>query len=206
MLGAAVRTIGKVLRVAGHFLYEKREFYFCEADCSAGIPDVDTRLPVEVRVADVRDLSLFHGIAPRRKVREFKARLARREIGIIALRDGRIASYVWLTPNDHEDRWLNITVRLDHDECVGYDAYTHPDFRKKGIRGVLHAEERRRALECNRPKLLFWLDKRIYHRAVAAWGRIGLSQRLIGEIVSRRILGVLKLASVSRDDEVVNSG
>ncbi len=191
-------SIAKLLSACWRVLYERETHDLCEADCIVGLPAFDPELQVEIRTADLEDLPRLAEVAPPRKARQFRDRLERGEICSIALRAGRIASYVWITPHDHFDRWFRITIPTDRDSCVGYDAYTHPDFRGLGVRKLMHLDERRRAGVMGRRRLIFWLERGVYDRATRSWERMGLRQRLVGTIVSRRFLRRIVFTKIRR--------
>ena len=169
--------IRKRLTSCWRVLYEMQTHELVEADCTVDLPEFDPDLPVEIRTAGLEDLGRLAEIAPPGKVRQFRCRLERGEICSIALRRERIASYVWVNPHDHFDRWFRITIPVDRASCIGYDAYTHPDFRHLGVRTLLHLDERRRVAALGRDRLVFWLESGVYGRATQGWEAMGLRQR-----------------------------
>jgi GNAT superfamily N-acetyltransferase len=192
-----VPFVRRLLGAVGRLLYQKQEFYLCEADCSIDTPDFEVS-PFATRTARAGDLPLLQTLVTRGKLQQFRERFDRGETCAIALRDGRAASYVWITPSDHRDSWLKVTVPVDDDACVGYDAYTHPDFRGQGLRKLLHLDERRRVAEMGRKRLVFWLEKRVVDRATRSWETIGLRHERVGTIVSHRFLRRLVFTKLRR--------
>jgi GNAT superfamily N-acetyltransferase len=192
-----VPFVRRLLSAGRRLLYHKQEFYLCEADCSVDLPELDPG-PYVVRTAGPEDLPLLESLVTRAKLAQFRTRLERGEVCAVALRDGRAASYVWVTPSDHRDPWLKVTVPVDDDACVGYDAYTHPDFRGQGVRKLLHVDERRRVALMGRHRLVFWLERDVFDRATRTWDRIGLRHDRVGTIVSHRFLRRLVFTKLRR--------
>ncbi|MDX1389648.1 MAG: hypothetical protein R3344_10690 [Acidobacteriota bacterium] len=175
----------RALAVCRRFLYERQTHDLCEADCNVDLPGFDADLAVEIDTVRLEDLSRLAEIAPPGRLKRFRERLERGEICSIAAVRGRIVSYVWITPRDHFDHWFRVTIPVGRDACVGYDAYTHPEFRHRGVRKLLHRDERRRVTAMGRRRLVFWLERGIYERAIDGWEAMGLRQQRIGTIESR---------------------
>ncbi|MDX1388246.1 MAG: hypothetical protein R3344_03600 [Acidobacteriota bacterium] len=191
-------SIARVLSACRRALYEREVHDLCEADCTVGLPGFDPVMPVEIRTAALADLPRLAEVAPPHKLSQFRERLARGEICSMALSAGRVASYVWITPHDHFDPWFRTTIPTGRDSCVGYDAYTDPDFRRLGVRKLMHLDERRRVVASGRRRLIFWLERGVSDRAMLSWQALGLRQRLVGTIISRRFFRRIVFTTIRR--------
>ncbi|HEX8159597.1 MAG TPA: GNAT family N-acetyltransferase, partial [Solirubrobacteraceae bacterium] len=83
------------------------------------------------------DFSAHEAIVPpdqRRDVRKF---FARRDVGYVAVVDGRFAGWIWISRVTHRDPWSGLWIRLAADEAYSYAMWVLPDYRALGVAGVL---------------------------------------------------------------------
>jgi hypothetical protein len=124
-----------------------REVFVCK--CSTDVPRIDpeaTGLAAEVRFVkgtedDLARLDMrYHGDEDVRQMRE---RLARGEHWMLGEHDGAIVAYTWLHSRDRAayPSLPGCEVRLSAATGYGYDAWTPPELRGKGLRRVGFLEE-----------------------------------------------------------------
>ncbi len=141
-------------RILGEIVY--RRLILLEADLRAPLPD-PTITPERLTL---RDLDAYVAFRPDADREQIRARLERGEICFLARVEGQIAHTIW---SGRERTWiegLGYEILLAADEDFGYEAYTAPRFRRRGLAtavriGVLHAvraEGFRRSLRAVEPE------------------------------------------------------
>ena len=123
----------------------------------------------------------------------FAKRLEAGEACLVAEAGGAIVGYIWIQTHGHFDGWLNLAIDQSDTAaaCVIYNAYTVPEYRKRGVRTLLLMEERRWCRENGRTRIIFWLDSRVAERALLRWQDYSLEAEMLGELVTQVCLGVV---------------
>ena len=173
-------------------VYEKHANILCCADLNERIPNIVPRIAITTRIAGLADAKQLASIGAG-TAESYGHRFERGEICTVAEVDDCVVAFVWITLGTHVDSYLHTTIDPGLDGVLGYDAYTHPKARGLRIRSLLFAEERRRGLEQGRKRLIFWLDRRVYHRAMRHWTREGFVSRPVRMITTRIFFGRFSL-------------
>ena len=63
--------------------------------------------------------------------------LSRGDAGWMALIDGRVAGWLWVSRTSHLDRWSGLRINLGPDEAYTYGWWVAPEHRKDGIAAAL---------------------------------------------------------------------
>jgi len=96
------------------------------------VPRYQATTPVTVRQMMVDDLVRFRQPASslqESRIAEFADRLETGRIGAIALAEGRVACYGWLSLTNEIEDWLGLQISLQRQEGYLYDGFTFPAFR-----------------------------------------------------------------------------
>jgi hypothetical protein len=99
---------------------------------SESIPAYEPRTPITVRQMTFDDLVSFRQAGSslhESRIAEFAGRLKTGRIGAVALAEGRVASYGWLSLTKEMDGWLGLEISLKQHEGYIYDGFTFPAFR-----------------------------------------------------------------------------
>ena len=173
-----LRHIGKKIYKACYFHID---YIIFDVSLSEPIPraPVDSRL--ETRTATMSDLPALKKLVRRDHAKEFKKNFNRGDTCIVTLLEDTIVAYVWVTAQDYYDSYTRRTIHLAPGEGFGYDAYSRPDWRGKGIRTFLQAEERRKCREMGCRRFKFLIDEKVVDRAIRTWKAAGLEQEPVVE-------------------------
>src|SRR5262249_30679359 len=128
VLRHGIRTILRpVLRV--------RRFVFFEMDLTQTFPQLQARVPLEMRVASAEDLEAFGEALEELGVDMVKGRqrLARGDLLTLALHRGTLVHAGWVTFSSPYIEEIGVILELQPGEACGYGAVTHPDWRGLGI-------------------------------------------------------------------------
>jgi GNAT superfamily N-acetyltransferase len=173
------------------------------ADLDDPLPPLELALPVRLTEAAVDEAEELAAArfpeAPARaaeQAREFRQRLVRGDICLLARVEGRIASYVWVTRRHWWDPDLDLVIPVAATECLGYEAYTVPVYRRRGLRQALQIAERRLGRALGKRTLLFELHGQAERLALDKWEPLGLRQRPIAQHTTVKLLGRLKRTRV----------
>ena len=82
------------------------------------------------------DLPRYAAFRPESDIEELRGRLDRGESCFVMEIGGEIAHACWIAKKYTRIDYLECEVELPPDACYGYDAYTHPAFRGRGIAGA----------------------------------------------------------------------
>jgi GNAT superfamily N-acetyltransferase len=177
------------------------------ADLADPLPDFELSVPVEVHVASHHEMK---GLGRARfpddrllaatKAREFVERLTAGDTCLVASVKGQPVSYVWVTYSDWWDPELDFTIVVPEGQCLGYEAYTIPAFRRLGLRQLLQIEERRLGRDRGKSALLFELHGKDAPLAIKKWEPLGLKQQPIAQHTTYKFFHKLKFTKVKELD------
>ncbi len=148
---------------------------------------------IRTREASLDDLDELVCMAQPADSPYFAKRLEAGEACLVAEAGGAIVGYIWIQTLGHFDGWLNLAIDQSDGAaaCVVYNAYTMPEYRKRGVRTLLLVEERRWCRDNGRTRIIFWLDSRVAERALLRWQDYSLEAEMLGELVTQVCLGVV---------------
>ena len=89
-----------------------------------------------ISLLSAADLPRYAAFQPEADVEELRGRLNRGESCFVMEIGEEIAHACWIAKKSTRIDYLECDVELPPDACFAYEAYTHPDFRGRGIAGA----------------------------------------------------------------------
>jgi len=162
-----------------------RHLIFLTVACplAAPLPDLQPKLPLEIRPFEQADLEFVRQIDRPSEARACALRLERGHTGLLALHQGHVVGYAWACTevNPSLER-VRLTLAPGDVLCV--DAYTAPAFRGKGIQTALALARCRLFGDLGYQRAIAYIERR-NTPSLAVWRKLG--GQAIGEIEFRRI-------------------
>jgi GNAT superfamily N-acetyltransferase len=114
------------------------------------------RLRDDVSVERLEDVAL---LSPKQQA-QVRSFLARGDEGYVAVRDGRLAGWVWLSRTTHRDPWSGLWIRLAPDEAYSYALWVEPESRPSGAAaGLMAAMLRDVQRDADVTRVYGWIDE-----------------------------------------------
>jgi len=160
----------EVLQSLAALPYRHARFVILARSLLEPLPDLQAKIPLEIRGFKPTDLDLIRNIDRPSEVNLCAKRLLHGHVGLLALYAGRPAGHAWAS-DTMEPSVERVELRLEPGDVICVDAYTAPAFRGKGVQTALAVarlalcRERgyRRMLTYievgNRPSLAVWQRK-----------------------------------------------
>jgi hypothetical protein len=121
-----------------------RRLWVYEHALTGSLPDPGRPAGVEIAPLTADDAEEYAAFRPQLTPDEVRARLARGDRCLVARAGGRLVHVRWTATESLWIDYLRCRVRLGPGDVVGYEAYTDPAFRRRGISAAVGAEKRRR--------------------------------------------------------------
>jgi GNAT superfamily N-acetyltransferase len=147
--------------------YLHMEFTVLARSLLEPLPDLQSRIALEIRELKSADLSLARQINRPSEARAFARRLDRGHVGFLALHEGQPAGYAWACA-EIDPTLERVNLKLDPGDVFCTNAYTVSAHRGQGVQTALTLARLRlfrdlgyrRALTiievCNYPSLAVW--------------------------------------------------
>lgn len=150
-------AIAQTLTVIGEQFFFKNETILFVRSVEEPLANVKIGQGVTVRELRPQDLALFETVVERSDVELYRLLLRGGWTGLIALKEGQLAAYVWLTPQI--DPYLErIYVPLAPGDIYVSELRTIPAFRRQGFQKILLKY------------VIEWAQKKGYSRIVSMAG------------------------------------
>lgn len=119
------------------FSYKKLDLFYYDLQREiSDAPPVNKSVTVK-KVLDPED-EVFKQFRKKFPAEEFVTRLKKdKESAYIALKEGDIAAYAWVTEKEKDLRTINYKFPLDEDEIFLYACYVAREYRGKGLHSIL---------------------------------------------------------------------
>ena len=163
--------------------YRHLRFLIVARLLTEALPDLQPKLPLEIRPFEQADLEFVRQIDRPSEARACARRLERGHTGLLALHQGRMIGYAWACTevNPLLER-VQLTLAAGDVLCV--DAFTAPAFRGKGVQTALALARFRLFGDLGYRRAIAYIEQR-NTPSLAVWRKVGGQE--IGEIEFRRI-------------------
>ncbi len=133
------------------------------------LPDLEPPLALEIREFRPADLELVRPINRPSEIRTCALRLARGHQGLLGLYQGRPVGYAWSCAETSLER---VHLRLEPGDALCTDAYTVPDFRRRGIQTALTIARFRLLRDLGYRRAVAYIEQN-NRPSLAVWRRVG---------------------------------
>jgi hypothetical protein len=104
-----------------------------EKDLAHGVPQVPSRIELEVTRLTPEDVDAYCRYRPERSAQEVARRLERGSFCFATWEDGRITSVAWYHPGEAWIEDIDRRFELPHDAVYVFDGHTAPEVRGRGL-------------------------------------------------------------------------
>jgi GNAT superfamily N-acetyltransferase len=164
--------------------YRHLKFHVFAHSLSDPLPDLKSKIPLEIRPLERNDLFLLRKIERPSEVNLSEKRLAHGHKGLIALYQGQPAGYAWGCP-EVDPQLERVHLTLAPGDVLLTDVFTSPPFRGQGIQTTLTLERFRLFRDLGYQRAISYIE---IHNApsLAVWQR-KLGSPIIGHVDFIRI-------------------
>jgi GNAT superfamily N-acetyltransferase len=163
--------------------YRHLRFLIVACSLTAPLPDLQPKLPLEIRPFEQADLEFVRQADRPSEARACARRLERGHAGLVALHQGQMAGYAWAC-TEVNPSLERVQLTLAHGDVLCVDAYTAPAFRGNGVQTALALARFRLFGGLGYQRALAYIERR-NSPSLAVWRKLG--GQGIGEIEFRRI-------------------
>jgi GNAT superfamily N-acetyltransferase len=163
--------------------YRHLSFRIIACSLTAPLPDLQPKLPLEIRPFEQTDLEFVRQIDRPSEARACARRLERGHTGLLALHQGRMIGYAWAC-TEVSPSLERVQLTLAPGDVLCVDACTAPAFRGKGVQTALALARCRLFGDLGYQRALAYIEQR-NAPSLAAWRKLGGQE--IGEIEFQRI-------------------
>jgi len=133
-----IRALGVILRKTIGFIWGTEIIY--EYLLEMPIKKIEPKIKVTIRAATEDDLDKFKGIVNERKIKLFKKRFKEDRICFMALDQGKIAYFGWISLDDEYESIFQIMVKVNDKEAYWFDCHTIPEYKRNGLHSAITAK------------------------------------------------------------------
>ncbi len=123
-------------------MYTRQDFILSVASIDDGKPiwlekhksgGLASDINVAFRIGGLEDLGLLSELVNEKKLQNMRIWFQDGHRVYMAIDGGKPVYYEWVAFENFYDPFLGLTIPVKEDECLAFDAYTHPDYRFKNI-------------------------------------------------------------------------
>lgn len=114
-----------------------RSEIIAERSLEEPIQEIEPRIEVTIRIATEDDLDKFKGIVNERKFELFEERFKKGRVCFVALFQGKIVYFGWISFENEYESNCQIKVELNGKGAYWFDCYTAPKYRQNKLHTAL---------------------------------------------------------------------
>lgn len=164
--------------------YRHIKFFVLERLLTEPLPDLPSRIDLEIRPFDRSILELVEGINRPSEARQCARHLECGHQGLAALHQNQLAGYAWGCA-EVNSRTEKVRIKLNPGDVLCTDVYTNPAFRNQGVQTALSLARFRLFRDLGFLKAICYIEVR-NAPSLAVWQR-KLGGQIVGKVDFLRI-------------------